>query len=198
MDYHEEKSVEEEVDDLLTSVHILGGDANLEEVKKVASEVLKIGIRQTSTAGAVLLSHLDRLLQPAPFLELIPSFFGMASPHQLQEVFETLKSIDNQFIGSVISALVDLPLTAEMKLELVSLIETAISTVDEKDIPFLFQTLLNNLEHIDTSNIPGKILKEVQTFIHSLTRLSQPTILSVCVRLSVCECIVLMNVCMYI
>lgn len=162
------------VNSLLTSVSMMtetetNDDDNcntntttFKEVKKVADFVLEISnTMQASTVGSVLLSYLDILPQPIPFLEIVPSLFGMASPHQLQEVFNTLKSIDNQFIGPVINAVVDLPLTPEMKIELVSLTETAIHSVDEKDIPFLFRTLLNNLEHISTSNVPGKILKEV-------------------------------------
>ena len=150
------------VNTLLTSVSMQGVETDVKDVKSVADFILEMGMLQASAVGPVLLSHLDLLPLPTPFLEIVPSLFGMASPHQLQEVLETLKSIDNQFIGPVINALVDLPLTAEMKSELVSLTETAIHTVDEKDIPFLFRTLLNNLEHINTSNIPGKILKEVR------------------------------------
>jgi hypothetical protein len=88
----------------------------------------------------------------------------MASPLLLKEVFEQLHSLltsDNQLILPVINALVDLPLSDELTSELVALTEEAIAIADESDVPFLFRTLLNNLDNINTANIAGRILSEV-------------------------------------
>ena len=158
------ESIELLVDSLLTSVSVQGDGADITEVKNAAHLVLEVGVVHASTVGSVLLNRLDELLQPIPFVEIFPSVFGMASPLLLDEVFEQLQNLqsrDNKCILPVINALVDLPLTAELKNKLVALTEEAINIVDESDIPFLFRTLLNNLEHVNASNIAGKILMEV-------------------------------------
>lgn len=152
------------VDSLLTAVSMQGADASTSVLKRVVDTILNIGGLHASTVGSVLLNHMSLLPQPIPFVAIFPTIFGMASPLLLQEAFEQLQSllsVDNQFILPVINALVDLPLTASLKGKLVSLTEEAIAIVDECDIPFLFRTLLNNLENTNTTNIAGKILTEV-------------------------------------
>jgi hypothetical protein len=156
------------VNSLLTSVSVRGEESDVNDVKQVADLVLEIGILQAYAVGPAVLHQLSSLPQPVPFVEIIPALYGMSSPLQLQEVFEQLQSLlstDNQYILPVINSLVDLPLSAELKTKLVFLTEEVISIVDETDIPFLFRTLLNNLEHINTNSLAGKILTEVRVTV---------------------------------
>ena len=173
---HSPEHVETILDSLLTAVATQAIDPHMDTqvLTHAASVVLDYSALHASTVGSVLLNHLTLLPLPIPFIEIIPSLFGMASPLLLKEVFEQLHSLltsDNQLILPVINALVDLPLSDELKSELVALTEEAIAIADESDVPFLFRTLLNNLDNINTANIAGRILSEVM--------------LSVCV--SVCE-----------
>ena len=149
---------------LLSAAAFCGVDCDANEMKKVANVIHEVGMLHGSSTRAVLLQYLCDLPQPIPFVGIVPSLFGMSSSHQLQEVFELLRLVlesDSQNILPVINALVDLPLTAEMKNDLICLIEKVIPIVDEKDIPFLFRTVMNNLDDLKTSRIPGKILNEV-------------------------------------
>lgn len=150
------------VDSLLKTVqHMV--EVDMDKVKEVANLVLKYGALQATSVGSMLLERLEFLPHPIPFVEIIPSLFGIASPDQLREVFKCLEHLaaDTHLMLSVINAMVDLPLTPELKPRLIALTSEAMNSVDESDIPFLFRTLLNHLEHISASDFASQILKEV-------------------------------------
>ena len=114
----------------------------------------------------LLLMHLSSISDPLPFVEILPALFSVSTtPSLIEDVVSqliVLLEIDNSLLLPVIGAMVELPLTNRIVPQLAELAESAISLVQESDLPLLLRTLLKSLDLVSADRTVHAIRREVK------------------------------------
>jgi hypothetical protein len=150
------------IESLLSAISIFP-ESETCELNSAASLIRNVGCTNAKI-GPLLLSHLTLLPDAIPFIDIIPSILGVASPTTLEDTFLQLEGLaltENRYMLPIISVLIDLPLPVTVKPALARLADEAIGSVDESDIPFLFRAILKNLSDVDAHDITFRLRKEV-------------------------------------
>lgn len=134
------------LDELLSKLHLHNPEPS-SVIKNVASFVRDMATFHPN-ACHLLLIHLPHLPDPIPFIDIMASMFCVASPSLIADAVAQLKLLperDSRLLLPVIAAMADLPLPADLLLELYNLAEEALETLEETELPALFRTLLKSL-----------------------------------------------------
>jgi hypothetical protein len=134
------------LDELLSKLHQPSHQSTT-VTRRVASFVRDVATFHPN-ACHLLLIHLPQLLDPIPFIEIMPSMFCIASPSLVVEAATQLKILperDCRLLLPVLCAMADLHLTGSLLDELYSLAEEAIGTLEEAELPALFRAILKSL-----------------------------------------------------
>jgi hypothetical protein len=153
-------TLENSIEILLTAANQTHVDSELREV----SSFLRDAGLKSPIVSSLLLFYLPTLTEPRPFIDILPSVFGLSSAILIEELFDQLVLLtkqDNRYILPSICALCDLPLPTHLQPSLSKIAYDAMAVVDETDIPFLCRTILTNLPSADGFKSTLKLRKEV-------------------------------------
>lgn len=145
--------------DMLLQAVVWHSDADENILRSIASTIRDLSNSQPNV-NQVLLLYLPSFPNPLPFIEIIPALFSISPPALIKDTITQLNQMldaDNRFLIPIIATIIELPLPIEVIKTVVKLSETALSLVDEEDIPILFRVLLKSLEHINNENLSKRI-----------------------------------------
>ena len=134
------------LDELLSKLHEPSHQSNT-VTRRVASFVRDVATFHPN-ACHLLLIHLPYLLDPVPFIEIMPPMFCIASPSLIIEAVAQLKVLperDSRLLLPVLCAMADLHLKGNLLEEFYSLAEEAIGTLEEAELPALFRAILKSV-----------------------------------------------------
>lgn len=160
------------LDELLSKLHQPGPQSTT-VIRRVASFVRDVATFHPN-ACHLLLIHLPYLLDPIPFIEIMPSMFCIASPSLVVEAATQLKILperDCRLLLPVLCAMADLHLTGTLLEELYSLAEEAIGTLEEAELPALFRAILKSLCPLRAERAMLKLRDEVSIINYVLCRI---------------------------
>jgi hypothetical protein len=150
------------LDEILSKLH-----QSTTVTRRVASFVRDVATFH-SNACHLLLIHLPHLLDPIPFIEIMPSMFCIASQSLVVEAATQLKILperDCRLLLPVLCAMADLHLTGSLLDELYSLAEEAIGTLEEAELPALFRAILKILCPVRAERAILRLRNEVSIFL---------------------------------
>ena len=134
---------------------------------KAITTLIKDAAAQFPFISEIYLRYLCYFKSPdsVPYIEILPSLFAYSSDSILNDVIDQLSLLveeSSDAIVPIISVWIDLlPISALKTSRLHQVIESALSSIDESEIPFLFSTLLKACQSPSISNILMKLLDEV-------------------------------------
>lgn len=112
----------------------------------------------------VLIRNISSIPNPLPYIEILPAIVCVSSNELIQETIETLiaiSHIDGNFLLPTLGVIADLPIPQHLLSLIVPVAESALSQVDEADMPALFRMLLGSFVNINSDYIVTRIRREV-------------------------------------
>lgn len=159
-DRENSESVSVVIDSLLSSIP---DDESPDVLRSIALYVREISLLNPNICH-VLLLHIAKLPDPAPFVEVVPSIFAIASTALVEEVCKQLVALMSTrpiYLLPCMTALLDLPLPERLKPQLSFITQQAIAVVPETEFPKLFRILFKSMSASDAPRTIAGLRRKV-------------------------------------